>query len=199
MATNLRTGKKGKTGKIKRFMNKGIRSSRKRRWRSTKEGLKGYYKGVGVPSLGKSTSKGAFVMDLKKVPVFDVPSLEGFQYSPYVSKSIKKPVGAAAPPPPPRLFRGWVTQLDKKEIGRGKWLPVDLPPMLPRKVLDAREASRLKKQRKKAGVRRRARRELKRQQLRQHNILVTDIMERERERARAKARHKANWKRKQAP
>jgi len=113
-----------------------------------------------------------------------------------VSKFIKKPAGSAKVRPPPPLFRGWVTQLDKKEMRRGKWLPVDLPPMLPRKVIDAREAAALKKQRKRANVRLQGRRQRARLALRQHNILVTDLLERERERAQARASHKANWRKK---
>ncbi|KAK9810958.1 hypothetical protein WJX73_000985 [Symbiochloris irregularis] len=50
-----------------------------------KVGPKNFYKGKGVPSAGKNTSKGAYVVLDSKLPNLVVPDLTGFKLKPYIA------------------------------------------------------------------------------------------------------------------
>eukprot|EP01125_Pyxidicula_operculata_P001287 TRINITY_DN11188_c0_g1_i1.p1 TRINITY_DN11188_c0_g1~~TRINITY_DN11188_c0_g1_i1.p1 ORF type:complete len:146 (+),score=45.73 TRINITY_DN11188_c0_g1_i1:47-484(+) len=68
---------------------------------TSKIGPRDFYKGRGAPSLGRITSKGKFIYDPKKLPVFVVPDLTDFPLKPYVSYSTPKV--KVAPPTVPEL------------------------------------------------------------------------------------------------
>uniref|UniRef100_A0A6U5CEV9 39S ribosomal protein L41, mitochondrial n=1 Tax=Hemiselmis andersenii TaxID=464988 RepID=A0A6U5CEV9_HEMAN len=50
-----------------------------------KRGPRNFYKGKGAPSMGKLTSKGAFVLQRWKIPQLIVPDLTDTDLKPYVA------------------------------------------------------------------------------------------------------------------
>jgi len=81
---------------LERSAKKGRRAQRG--WHISKRGNKGFYKGWGARSLGKTNSKGHFRYDPKKLPVLVVPDLTNCELKPYVSYGTPK-----IKVPPPRL------------------------------------------------------------------------------------------------
>lgn len=57
---------------------------------SSKRGNKNFYKGKGVPSMGRHTRKGGYELLERKLPNYVVPDLTGFALKPYVSAAPPK-------------------------------------------------------------------------------------------------------------
>ena len=73
---------------------------RRRTQLTGKTGPKGFYKGKGVPSVGRPSKKGVFRVNPAKLPDYTVPDLEGFTLKPYVQRG----------PAPEELLRPWAAQ-----------------------------------------------------------------------------------------
>jgi len=63
---------------------------------SPKHMPKGWYKGRNVPSIGRHTAKGGYIVMPEKIPIYVVPDLTNFKLRPYVSPTCK--------PPPPQVL-----------------------------------------------------------------------------------------------
>ncbi|RVX75975.1 hypothetical protein B0A52_00332 [Exophiala mesophila] len=57
---------------------------------STKQVARGFYRGTGSGSMGAHTEKGKYIIDFRKTRHYNVPSLEDFRLTPFVSLDIDK-------------------------------------------------------------------------------------------------------------
>ncbi|KAL1652108.1 60S ribosomal protein L27, mitochondrial [Diplodia intermedia] len=70
-----------------------LQRSLKRMALTTKQTGKGYYKGTRTGSMGRHTPQGSYKIQLSKVRTYVVPSLEGFELTPFVTKRITPSTG----------------------------------------------------------------------------------------------------------
>eukprot|EP01104_Vermistella_antarctica_P004513 TRINITY_DN14951_c0_g1_i1.p2 TRINITY_DN14951_c0_g1~~TRINITY_DN14951_c0_g1_i1.p2 ORF type:complete len:129 (+),score=20.20 TRINITY_DN14951_c0_g1_i1:53-388(+) len=66
-----------------------------------KQGPRGFMKGKGCKPMGRHTTKGHFILEKRRLPVYDVPDTTDFKLNAYVSHSTKKT--SEAPPNMNRL------------------------------------------------------------------------------------------------
>ncbi|KAF4312606.1 60S ribosomal protein L27, mitochondrial [Botryosphaeria dothidea] len=70
-----------------------LQRSVKRLTLTTKQTGKGFYKGTRTGAMGTHTRYGTYKIDWKKVRTYVVPSLEGFELTPFVTKRVTPPTG----------------------------------------------------------------------------------------------------------
>ncbi|CAK7264869.1 60S ribosomal protein L27, mitochondrial [Sporothrix epigloea] len=60
---------------------------------TVKDVNKGFYKGTRTGSMGRHTKRGGYIIEYEKVRTYVVPSLTGFDLTPFVSKRVRATFG----------------------------------------------------------------------------------------------------------
>ncbi|CAG8432872.1 4701_t:CDS:2 [Diversispora eburnea] len=61
-----------------------------KRYQMTSKKGHNYYKGTGSGAMGRHTSRGGYIIDLRKVRTYVVPDLSNCEYKPYVTPEAKR-------------------------------------------------------------------------------------------------------------
>ncbi|KAG5358466.1 54S ribosomal protein L27 [Yarrowia sp. B02] len=102
----LRPWKKDRAGYMFNLFYGVSKNGNKRLPLTSKQGNKNFYKGHGAAGVGKTTSKGRYIINRDKVRTFVVPAgLESCDLKPFVSPTLE---------PIKNTFRGYTGPLDPK-------------------------------------------------------------------------------------